>query len=245
MSEEKIIDKIHKLLAKAERTDNADEAEAFSAKAAELMERHTIDQSVLHRSKADPSGVVEFMIDVSGAYYIGLRDFAVHIGDALGFKVLIHQAGGKNKQVAWYGFADDLAVGEILWASLRLQCERFSRQHMAEYIPPNPLDDRSDRFYEKRSFMVGFGQRSAARLRASRVRVQKEAEETHGSSVALALVDRGSAIEEWIRNRYRVGTARSSRNRHSASGLHGGRAAADRADIGQNRVGGSRGSLRG
>lgn len=241
---EKIIDKVHKLLAKAERTDNPEEAEAFSAKAAELMERHTIDQSMLNRDTGQAAGVTEFLVDVSGAYYIGLRDFAVHVGNALGFKVLLHSYG-KNKSVGWYGFEDELAVGEVLWASLRLQCERFSRVHMAAYIPPNPLDDRSDRFYEKRSFMIGFGQRVGARIRATRVRVQEEVTEERGSSVALALVDRGSAIDKWMREKYRIGQSRSTSNRISGSGLNGGRAAGDRADIGQRRMSGSRGSLRG
>lgn len=234
MPDEKIIDKIHKLLAKAERTDNPDEAEVFSAKAAELMAKHTIDSSVL-RKNADENGITVFKIDISGAYYIGLRDFAVAVGDALGFKPLLFNYG-KVKEVGWYGFADDLANAEVIWASLRLQCERFSRIHMESFVPPDPLDDRSDRFYEKRSFMVGFGLRAAARLHAARASAVTHATEEYGHSAALVLADRGQQVEKWIQEHLNVGKARTSKNKHTMSGLEGGRAAADRADLGQRAV---------
>lgn len=240
---EAIIDKIHKLLAKAESTEFPDEAEALSAKAAELMARHTIDSSLLHRDRGESFGDITGLdIDVNGAYHVGLRTFAVAIGDALGFKVLLH-TDGASKRVVWYGFVEELKVAEVLLASLRLQQERFSRSHMEAWIPPNPLDDRADRFYEKRSFMIGFADGVSAKIRASKRAAEREYSEEVG--VALVLADRSNEVQKWIESKFKIGAARSGRqSHHTESGLSGGRAAGARADIGQQRVAGNRGSIR-
>ena len=49
---EVLLDKIRKLLAKAEGTDNTNEAEAFSAKAAQLIAEHRIDPDHLRHALA-------------------------------------------------------------------------------------------------------------------------------------------------------------------------------------------------
>lgn len=238
---EKIIDIVHKLLAKAESTEFPEEAEALSAKAAALMEKHTIDSSMLRDS--DPGEIGGFEIDVTGAYLISMRKFAVEVGDALGFSVLIHKRGTRTT-IGWYGFNEELKVAEIVWASLRLQQERFNRKHMETWTPPNPLDDRADRFYEKRSFMIGFAQGVAPKIRAARARARNEYNDQAG--VALVLADRSKEVERWMHEKFRIGQGRAGRaTRNSASGLAGGRAAGQRADIGQGRVGGNRGAVRG
>jgi hypothetical protein len=49
MTDDKMLDKVRKLLAKAERAGTEHEAEAFTAKAQELILRYAIDEAMLQR----------------------------------------------------------------------------------------------------------------------------------------------------------------------------------------------------
>lgn len=58
MSSEKLIDKVRKLLAKAERTDNQAEADSFMAKANEMLLKHNLTLSQVKTSN-DDNGITE------------------------------------------------------------------------------------------------------------------------------------------------------------------------------------------
>src|SRR5688572_5573226 len=78
MTEDTIIDKITKLLAKAEST-TPEEAEALTAKATELMMRWSIDEAVIEARRVGAGKVdqvVEKKIWVSGIYWKANRDIA-------------------------------------------------------------------------------------------------------------------------------------------------------------------------
>ena len=70
-----LVERVRKLLDKAARTDNPHEADAFAAKAAELVAQHRIDPARLASSAADPAelavreaavaaGTTEFTVEV-------------------------------------------------------------------------------------------------------------------------------------------------------------------------------------
>jgi len=66
-----LLAKVRKLLAKAEATDNANEAEAFSAKAAELIAVHRIDTAGLAPGDAEARLAVRAVPVGRGAYVRG------------------------------------------------------------------------------------------------------------------------------------------------------------------------------
>jgi hypothetical protein len=117
----KITERVRALLAKAESTTFPDEAEAFTAKAQELIARHAIDLAMLGRDRNDRSPA----------------------GDAVGRRVLIDDPYGKAKSMllgaiaaangcktVWssgmgiatvFGAPNDIDAVELLFASLLTQ----------------------------------------------------------------------------------------------------------------------------
>ena len=65
---EVLLDRIRKLLAKAEGTDNANEAEVFSAKAAQLIAEHRIDPTHVRDALAHGSLALRRIAVGRGAY---------------------------------------------------------------------------------------------------------------------------------------------------------------------------------
>src|SRR5215210_3052735 len=64
----RVLSRIRALLAKAEGTEFAAEAEAFTAKAQDLMTRHAIDEALLHSSADDPIEVTGVRVHISNPY---------------------------------------------------------------------------------------------------------------------------------------------------------------------------------
>lgn len=116
--EPRMLTRIRALLAKAERTDFPEEAEALSAKAQELMARHSIDEALL--ADRSHSG------DVPAACRIGV-DAPYETAKA----ILLDAVASANRcQSVWnsgfgfstvVGFEPDLEVVELLYTSLLVQ----------------------------------------------------------------------------------------------------------------------------
>jgi hypothetical protein len=113
------LDKVRALLAKAESTGYPEEAEAYTAKAQELMARYSIDQAYLEAS----SGIA---IDAPAGRRVGI-DNPYEGAKAL----LLNQVAGANRcSAVWsrelgfvtvLGFDADLDAVELLYTSLRVQ----------------------------------------------------------------------------------------------------------------------------
>lgn len=215
MSTENVIRKVRGLLAKAESTTPG-EAEALTAKAAELMERHAIDRSLLE----SPGTIEEAELDVSGVYQIAFRDLGVMLGQSLGFAVIYDRESGT---IRWYGFDSDLDLAEILWASLLVQLERAAEAHMEEFARRYPRTGRDDRFYERRSFMSGWA--ITVSIRIGEIRRQ-----TESSSLAS---ERQAEVERWAARNLGNRAVPPIVRRFTPEGYADGRAAGTLADLGQ------------
>ena len=114
--------RIRGLLAKAEATDYPEEAEALSAKAQELMARHSIDEALLDGADGSPGGPAggpsAVRIGIEGPY----EQAKALLLDAV--------AAANRCQAVWaadvgfstlVGFAPDLEAAEMLYTSLLLQ----------------------------------------------------------------------------------------------------------------------------
>ena len=96
---------MRKLLAKAEATDNPNEAEAFSVKAAQLIAAHRLDPSRLAASTADDRLAVRTLAIGRGAYVRArlalLGAIAAHHGCEL-----VWQFGGDGTTAHLAGFVE-------------------------------------------------------------------------------------------------------------------------------------------
>jgi hypothetical protein len=115
-----VLGKVRKLLAKAESTDNPNEAEAFAAKAAELIAHHRIDAARLGNGGREVRLAVRRVPIGRGAYVRGrlaLLDAVATVHDC----ELVWQSGPEGAVALLAGFDDDLDATTVLYESLHLQ----------------------------------------------------------------------------------------------------------------------------
>ncbi|WP_455908641.1 DUF2786 domain-containing protein [Streptomyces lydicus] len=223
--------RIRGLLAKAEATDFPEEAEALSAKAQELMARHSIDEALLDSAagSADGGGGPSALrIGIEGPYEqakallldavaAANRCRAVWAAD-VGFSTLV-------------GFPPDLEAAELLYTSLLLQAtaamNRAGDQHHARGRSRRTRDFRQ-------TFLVGYADRIRDRLTAATEAATAAAgAESAGTAPDLlpVLAARELAVEETTGTLFPDTAPVRLRGVHDAAGWHQGRAAADRAQL--------------
>lgn len=228
-----LISRVRKLLAMAEGTSNANEADAFSRKAAELIAAHRIDPERLRESVNDELGVLQLHLG-RGAYVRGRLALLQAVGDAHGCRTVfeIHDRG----TVAFVaGFRPDLDTVELLYNSLHTQAS----SRMAAERRATPAATQQWR----RSFMFGYADQIKRMLRTT---ADEAAQNVHPSSAALpALRARSKRVDEYSRQQFgRVVAARRPKAA-TPTGWAAGQQAASRADIGRTRLGGLRAIGRG
>jgi hypothetical protein len=248
-------EKIKKLLAKAEGTDNEHEAEAFREHAYRLMIQYEISDAQL---RATDGEVVTEPIIRENAYLVVPKSYAYEFISTMADVVEAHGMGayiGKTNvdpadRTVWLktpmtfliivGFQSDVTRVRLLVDSLLVQLNTA----LATYgrgLRGNTWMNGSDRWNEKRSFVRGYGWRLRERIRETRARTV-EAEATPGT--ALALVDKTAQVTSWVDQHMSIGKGRTRQVRHS--GADAGSRAANHADLGQSRFGtGARGALEG
>ena len=235
--------RVRKLLAKAEDpAATPHEAETYTAKASELMAAYGIDRALL--ATADPS------LDVIGDRVVVLdRPYAADkaqllggVAVALGCRVVRrtrYPDGVKELSVHLFGHGSDLQRVEILFTSLLLQAMRALGR------TPVPPWDHPAAF--RRSWLAGFTGSVSRRLTLAERAAAEQAEGrfvARGTSTALVLADRSSAVEA-ARDATYPDLSPGSTRRLSGSGGADGWAAGQRADLGTTRLSGSRGELPG
>ncbi|TCK22791.1 DUF2786 domain-containing protein [Pseudonocardia endophytica] len=233
------LDRVRKLLAKAERAGTPDEAEIYTAKAVELMARHGIDDAVLAAgsagpARADPIGALR--ITIEDPYSGGKARLLGWTAAASGCRWVMHDArGGRVGAVTVFGHASDRERVELLYTSLLLQVAR----PLAALRPPDPGESVAA---YRRSWLYGFAVRIHDRLRAAaeRAAAEHDAAAPGGArtSAALVLADRADQVDRAYAEEF-GSLRRARRPTVSGSGYARGAAAADRADIGGTRLDGA------
>lgn len=226
------LDRIRKLLAKAERAGTPDEAEIYTDKAFALMARHGIDEALLaaapgaEAARADPIG--RSRITVDNPYSGAKARLLGWTASALRCRWVMHdQRGGSVAAVTVFGFASDRERVELLYTSLLLQATAA----LAAVRPPDPGESVAA---YRRSWIYGFAGRVYERLCAAERSALGETEAETGRAAAsteLVLADRGAEVDRAYDAEFgRLRRAR--RPQVSGSGFRHGAAAADRADLG-------------
>jgi len=220
-------DKIAALLAKAERTDNDAEREAFSAAAERLMMKWGVTDAMAEAAAAQKTGVASAIIredlESGGTYHHAWSQLAAQISAGLGTVKVIRSGHGTKWTTIVIGTEADIERFKMLWTSLRIQADNS----MKAWWAPFRGTGNGQGFARRRQFLLSFAVRVGQRLTEER----KEAEaETVGSE--LVLVDAGKRAQLAIRDLVGgVRTAKRSLRGGGEDAATAGWAAGSRADL--------------
>lgn len=229
MTENPKLDTVRKLLAKAERAGTPEEAEAFAAKAEELMARYSIDAALAAQKPGRTESIASRRITLDG-YPIPKATLLTAIATNLHCQVILTSTVSNGVKIATiYGFESDLEAFDILATSLLLQATTAATatHKRAPYINGRTF---------RHNFLLGFAGRINERMSAARV---SAAAEKGATSTALAVRDRTVAVKNHVAAEHGKLGKTKTRATHTRSYLAGD-AAGKVADLGtRDRVGGA------
>ncbi|MEV0231568.1 DUF2786 domain-containing protein [Nonomuraea sp. NPDC050786] len=215
---ERTLERVRKLLAKAERTDNEHERATFMAAASALMARHGIDSLPPAGTRQTPG---DRIVTLPNPWAREKARLVSLVAQAVRCRPLLvgrGESGGQRVHV--FGFAADLERADLLATSLLLQMATG----LARVRVPGEVT--SVRAY-RRSWLLGFTDEVYRLLCAA----ESRAEETVGTGAALVLADRRAEVERVVAAHYP--NIRVSVPRTSGTGYRDGVAAGRRADLGR------------
>jgi hypothetical protein len=236
---EALLRKVRGLLAKAEDpAATPAEAEVFSAKAEELMAKYAIDAALIDARSDTREKPEARRFDIDPGYNLPKATMWAVIAQAHRCKVVRHRTG-RRTAVTVVGYPSDIDVVELLFTSLSLQAANGMIAASRERPWLSAGEVRSFRT----SFLYGFASTVQRRLEEIRRRTEAEAVSSEPST-ALVLRDRSQDVEQLYADMFpSLGKARATAN--NGAGFRVGRAAGERADLNQTRVGGSRTAIGG
>ena len=225
--ESRMLTRIRALLAKAEATGFPEEAEALTAKAQELMARHSIDEALL--SAQGPAG------DVPGACRIGVEPPYEQAK-----AVLLDAVAAANhcravwNDTLWFstvvGFEADLEAVELLYTSLLVQAQTAMTK--AEAAQRAGGRKRTKTF--RQSFFVAYAHRVGTHLAAA---AETQVAETRAAgaqgieNLLPVLASRDLAVEDHLDRMFPQTTTTRLRGVSDEAGWVEGSEAADRAQV--------------
>jgi hypothetical protein len=218
---ERTLERVRKLLAKAEGTDNEHERATFMAAASALMAKYGIESLGPSAERWAPG---DRIVTLPKPWAREKARLVSLVAQAVRCRPLLIGHGDGGQRVHVFGFADDLERADVLATSLLLQMATG----LARVRPP--ADAPAVRAY-RRSWLLGFTDEVYRLLREAEATARAEAP---GASTELVLADRQAEVERAVAAHYpRI---RLSVPTTSGTGYHDGVAAGRRADLGRTRV---------
>lgn len=237
--DERVLGRVRGLLAKAESTEFPEEAEALSAKAQELMARHSIDHALLAAGHDGPTAGSE-------------QPYAVRVGVDAPYEqakaLLLQEVGAANRcRCVWatslgfttvVGFPTDVESVELLYTSLLVQATAAMVRGGSQRGRGGQSTTRSYR----QSFLHAYAIRIGERLRGAAEEVSREAVTASGDDRLLpVLAARENVVQEAVDAMFPDLVTRGVQGGSNAAGWAAGTVAADLAALGARAevVGGS------
>jgi hypothetical protein len=220
-SDNPLLDRVRKLLAKAE---------AFTAKAAELMARYGIDRALLAAAKPQTDHPADRVIDIANPWARVQAHLLAGLATAMRCHCVVLTRSGPGTRIHVFGFASDIERADMLYTSVLVQMW----QGLA--AAPVPAWTASPRAW-RRSWLLGFTTAAIARVRAAEEQAAVQAtgqSAAPGTGTALVLADRQQIIRARTAQAYP--RTRSARVTYSGSGYGTGYAQGQRADLGGPRL---------
>jgi hypothetical protein len=188
--EERIFTRIRGLLAKAESSDYAEEADAFMAKAQELMTRYRIDRTVVEvDAEGDSAPPIEARRVWLEDPYLEAKAFLLaNVASANRCRAVVEPKIGFSTLV---GHPEDLDATDLLFTSLLVQATR-----RITAIGNDPTFGRRSRKPSyRRSFFLAYADRIGARLREANKAATVAADEALGNRLLPVLTRRDEEID--------------------------------------------------
>lgn len=220
-AEPRTLGRIRALLAKAEATDYAAEAEALSGKAQELMARHSIDEARLAAEGRLTDTPAACRIGVDAPYETAKAVLLDAVATANRCRAVWNSAFGFSTVV---GFEPDLEVVELLHASLLVQ--GLAAMARAEAAQRAGGRKRTKTF--RQSFLAAY----AARLGDRLARTTREVTAESAGSLLPVLAERDVAVVSEADRMFPRTTVSRVRGVTDEAGWLDGTAAADAAGLG-------------
>lgn len=229
-----LLDRVRKLLAKAEdEACSPAEAEALTAKAAELMARYGINRALLGAIRPETDRPADRVFTLDNPWGDIKRHLLAGLATALRCQcVLTRTDAGTRLHV--FGYTSDLERAEILFTSVLVQMARaLAVQRVPSY--PGPSSRGGARAW-RRSWMLGYSTAVVARVRAAEEAAvaSAPAETTAGTPAALILADRSLVVRQQVAAAYP--RLRKTRVTYSGSGYGDGYREGQKADIGEAKL---------
>ena len=231
---ERLLERVRKLLAKAEDEGaTAAEAQALTAKAAELMAKYGIDRALLAASRPETDRPDNRMVEIYNPWARVQAHLLCGLAAALRCQcILVPAESGQRVHV--FGYASDIERADMLYTSVLIQ---MWHGLAAADVPARARSVRAWR----RSWLLGFAAAVIGRVRAAERNAERAASAApagESSRASLVLADRSMVIRQNVAHAYPV--TRSARVTYTGSGYGAGYAEGRRADLGTARLGRAR-----
>jgi hypothetical protein len=234
---DRTLELVRKLLAKAEDPAcTPAEAEAFTAKAAELIAVYGIDRAALAATDPNTDALDRRQILCEPPYALDKSSLLARVSGPLRLRAVRTTTGNRAVSMELFGYQSDLDRAELLYTSLLVQAsyglagarpdpDHFWREPTATQIAAY-----------RRSWLDGFSLAIGQRLTVAENRARQEHENRTGSGMELVLVDRSTRVDRMVEDAYPK--LRSARRRSlTGDGHNSGFSAGKRADLGTPSLG--------
>jgi hypothetical protein len=225
-----LLDRVRKLLAKAEDEGCAPaEAEALTAKAAELMARYGIDRALLGALHPETDRPTDRIFSLANPWGDVKRHLLAGLATALRCQC-VQTTTEQGTKLHVFGYTSDLERADILFTSLLVQMARALAQQV---VPGFGGTARAWR----RSWMLGYCAAVITRVRDAEEAAAASpaaAAPDGGKSTALVLADRSLVVRQQVTSAYP--RLRKSRVTYSGSGYGDGYREGQKADIGSTKL---------
>ncbi|WP_213455420.1 DUF2786 domain-containing protein [Rhizomonospora bruguierae] len=222
--DQRMLDRVRALLAKAESTDFPEEADAFTAKAQELMARHRIDHALLVARTGERDQPVTRRVSIDNPYEAPKTLLLQVVAEANSCRAVWMKRFGFTTIV---GFPADLESTELLFTSLLVQATKA----MTQAKPRTDKYGRNTTRSFRQSFLTAYASRIGERLSAATEGVDRE---MTASTDAAQLLPVLAARDDAVRDAFEMQFPRLTQHTAAINNREGwasGRAAADRASL--------------
>ncbi len=222
--DQRVLGRVRALLAKAESTDFPEEAEAFTAKAQQLMARHRIDHALLIATTGEREQPVTRRVGIDNPYEAPKTLLLQVVAEANSCRSVWSKRFGFTSVV---GFPAELESTELLFTSLLVQATRA----MTQAKPSTDRYGRNTTRSFRHSFLTAYASRIGERLEAATGGVDQEvAESADAAQLLPVLAARDDAVRDAFNQQFPELTQQATTITNRA-GWASGRAAADQASL--------------
>jgi hypothetical protein len=219
-----MLNRVRALLAQAESTTFDEEAEAFTAKAQELMTRHAIDLAMVSAGADRSERPLTIRVPLDDPYVDAKSQLLHHVAKHSRCRSVYLKRCAMSSVT---GFAGDVAASEMLFTSLLVQAQ--TAMHTAAAAAPAGARARTRSF--RSSFLFAYAHRIGERLAEINAGVIRRTEAESSRSILPVLAARSSVVDAAVDEMFgKLSTSRARRG-YDADGWASGRGAADRARL--------------